>query len=81
MSDRIKVNTGPNEVTFTFDKNPHRDDPPFTIRVRTARNAHINAPAQLTDLKALCAWLTKRIAEADKPDDEAAENQLDMFPR
>jgi hypothetical protein len=80
MSEKINVASGPNDVSFTYDEDPHRDDPAFTIRVRTAKNAHINAPVSLADIRALHTWLTKHIAEADKPKGEVPENQLDMFP-
>lgn len=80
MSSTIRITTRSNEVTFTHDMHLHRDDPAFTIRMRTAKNAHINATVQLADIKGLHTWLTKRIAEAEKPRDEAPENQLDMFP-
>jgi hypothetical protein len=79
MGDTIRIAAGPNEVSVVFDTAPPRDGPQFTIRVRTARNAHINVPARLSDVKALSIWLAKRIAEAEEPTDAVPENQLDMF--
>jgi hypothetical protein len=78
-SEKNKIATGPNEVAIVYDMDPPRCDPQFTVRVRTAKNAHINAPVSLSDIKALNVWLAKRIAEADAPRDDVSENQLDMF--
>jgi hypothetical protein len=79
MSEKIRIAAGPNEVTIVYDMDPYRDVPQFTVRVRTAKNAHINAPVSLSYIKALNVWLAKRIAEVEKPQDEVCENQLDMF--
>jgi hypothetical protein len=54
----------------------HRDVPQFTVGIRTAKSAHINAPVSLSDIKALNVWLVKRIFQADAPRDDVSENQL-----
>ncbi|WP_158746984.1 hypothetical protein [Acidisphaera sp. L21] len=79
MSEKIRIATGPNEVTIVYDANHSREDPQFTVKVRTAKNAHINAPARMSDIKALSIWLAKRIVEAESARDEVPVNQLDMF--
>jgi len=79
MSEKIRIAAGPNEVTIVYDMESPRGVPQFTVRVRTAKNAHINAPVRLSEIKALNVWLAKRIAEADAPRDDVSENQLDMF--
>ncbi|WP_158747444.1 hypothetical protein [Acidisphaera sp. L21] len=79
MNDKIKIAVGINEMTIVYDIKPSRSDTHFTVRIRTAKNAHINVPINFSDVKALHAWLAKRILDADEPRDEVAENQLDMF--
>ena len=72
MSEKIRIAAGPNEVSIVYDIDLHPNDPQFTVRVRTAKNAHINAPVSLSDIKALNVWLAKRIAEVDTSRDDVS---------